>query len=92
MEFSRLFREVKIQDTVFTLLTAQFEQAKISEARDTPTVQLLDKAVPADFKSRPKVKQNMAIAGAVSLFIGILLAFFLEALNRAHPLELSPKS
>lgn len=92
MEFSRLFREVKIQDTVFTLLTAQFEQAKITEARDTPTVQLLDRAVPADFKSRPKIKQNMAIAGALSLFIGVLLAFSLEFLSRTNTLESSPKS
>src|SRR5574341_2555807 len=78
MEYIRLMREVKVQETVFNLLTAQFEQAKINEARDMPTVQLLDKAVPAERKSKPKTVLNMGIAGTLSLFVGIFLAFFLE--------------
>jgi uncharacterized protein involved in exopolysaccharide biosynthesis len=84
MELIRLMREVKVQETVFTLLTQQFEQAKIAEARDTPVVQVLDKAVPAELKSKPKVKLNMAIAGALSLFVGIFLAFFLEYVERVR--------
>ena len=87
MELVRLMREVKVQETVFTLLTAQFEQAKINEARDMPTVQLLDKAVPPERKSKPSVRLNMAIAGALSLFVGIFLAFFLEYLERIRKQE-----
>ena len=82
IELARLTRDVKVQETLFTVLTQQFEQAKIAEARDTPTVQVLDKAVPAERKSKPKTRQNMAIAGALSLFVGIFLAFFLEYLER----------
>ena len=87
MELVRLTREVKIQETVYGLLTAQFEQAKINEARDMPTVQLLDKAIPAERKARPKTVLNMAIAGTLSLFVGILLAFFLEYLERIRKQE-----
>ena len=78
IELARLMRDVKVQETVYTLLTQQLEQAKIAEARDMPTVQALDKAVPADRKSKPKISFNMAVAGITSLFVGILLAFFLE--------------
>jgi len=92
MEFIRLMREVKVQETVFNLLTAQFEQAKINEARDMPTVQLLDKAVPAERKSKPKTRQNMAIAGALSLFVGIFLAFFLEYVERVRKQEAGAKT
>ena len=53
LQFARLFRQVKVQETLFTLLTSQHEQAKIAEARDTPTVQVLDPAVPADKRSSP---------------------------------------
>jgi uncharacterized protein involved in exopolysaccharide biosynthesis len=77
VELARLTRDVKAQETVYTLLIQQFEQAKIDEARNMPTVQLLDKAVPADRKSKPKIQLNMAIAGVTSLFMGIALAFFL---------------
>jgi tyrosine-protein kinase Etk/Wzc len=82
LELARLMRDVKVQETVYTLLTQQLEQAKIAEARDTPTVQTLDKAVPGDRKSKPKIKLNMAIAGFTSLLAGILLSFFLEYLAR----------
>jgi tyrosine-protein kinase Etk/Wzc len=80
LELARLMRDVKVQETVYTLLTQQLEQAKIAEARDMPTVQILDKAVPADRKSKPVIRLNMAIAGITSLLMGILLAFFLEYL------------
>jgi uncharacterized protein involved in exopolysaccharide biosynthesis len=78
MELARLMRDAKVQETVYTLLTQQLEQAKIAEVSDMPTVQALDKAVAADRKSKPKTIINMAIAGITSLFVGILLAFFLE--------------
>ena len=81
-ELVRLIRDVKVQETVYTLLTQQFEQAKIMEARDTPVVQVLDRAVPAERKSRPSTILNMAIAGTLSLFVAIFLAFFLEYLAR----------
>lgn len=92
MEHGRLFREVKIQETVFGLLTQQFEQAKITEARDTPLVQLLDKAVPAERRSKPQIKLNMAIAGGISLLVGVFLAFFLEYLERLRRLGRSASS
>lgn len=78
LQFGRLFRQVKVQETLFTLLTSQHEQAKIAEARDTPTVQVLDPAVPADKRSRPRLLLNLAVACALSLVVGVFLAFFLD--------------
>lgn len=82
LDLTRLMRELKIQETVFELLTQQYEQAKISEARDTPSVQILDRAVPSNKKCKPKIRTNMMIAGTLSLFMGVFLAFFLEYLKR----------
>jgi len=45
------------------------------------TIQVIDKAVPAERKSRPKIKVNMMLAGVLSIFIGIFIAFFLECLK-----------
>jgi capsule polysaccharide export protein KpsE/RkpR len=80
LELARLTRDVKVQEAVYTLLTQELEQAKIAEARDMPVVRPLDAAVPADRKAKPKIKLNMAMAGIMSLFLGIFLAFFLEYL------------
>ena len=82
MEYLRLMRELKVQETLYALLTSQYEQAKIQEARDTPTVQVLDPAIPAEKKSKPSIRLNMMIAGVLALFVGIFLAFFLEYLER----------
>lgn len=81
LELARLTREVRVQEAVYILLTQQLEEAKIAEARDTPTVQVLDPAVPAVRKSRPRIKHNMALAGTASLFAAILLAFGREYLK-----------
>jgi tyrosine-protein kinase Etk/Wzc len=82
LEYGRLMRELKVQETLYTLLTAQYEQARLAEARDTPTVQVLDPAVPADEPSRPKIGLNVLIAGLLGLSIGVLFALFREKLDR----------
>jgi tyrosine-protein kinase Etk/Wzc len=87
LQYARLMRALKVQETLFALLTSQLEQAKLAEARDTPTVQVLDPAVPADKKSKPRIALNMVIAGVLSLFMAIFLAFFLEYLQRMREQE-----
>ena len=79
----RLIREAKIQETIFTLLTQQLEQARIAEAKDTPTVRILDRAVPPEWKSRPSVTKNTFMGGVIGLLVGIALALALESRGRA---------
>ena len=64
----RLWRDLKVQEQLFELLTAQLEEARIRETRDTPTVQLLDAAVPPLHKSSPK----RAVIVLIGAFIGLL--------------------
>lgn len=82
IEYARLMRELKIQETLHAMLASQYEQAQLAEARDTPTVQVLDRAKPPSRKIRPSIRLNMMVAGAIALFLGILLAFFLEYLEQ----------
>jgi uncharacterized protein involved in exopolysaccharide biosynthesis len=42
------------------------------------TVQVIDRAVPAEKKSSPMIKRNMLTAGLLSLMIGIFIALILE--------------
>ena len=83
LSYARALRELKVQETLYAMLTSQYEQAKLAEARDTPTVQVLDPAIPAERKSKPSIRNNMMIAGVASLFVGIFLAFLLEYVSRA---------
>lgn len=81
-ELGRLERNLQTEETLYTLLRSQYEQAKIEEAKDIPTVQFLDKATTPERKYRPIILKNMEIAGAASLFLGIFLSFFIEFIRR----------
>ncbi|MDI6809235.1 MAG: GNVR domain-containing protein [Candidatus Eisenbacteria bacterium] len=86
LEFARLIRDVKVQESVYALLVSQYEEAKIQESKDTQTVEVLDKASPPIRRSSPKRKIMVLVAGALSFAGSLALAFGLEYLGRA-PLE-----
>lgn len=89
LEYGRHMRELKVQESLYKLLKSEYEQAKLAEAHDMPMVQVLDVAVPAEKKSKPSIRTNMMIAGALSVIVGILLAFFLDFLKRMRQLHAS---
>ena len=82
LELARLARDVKIQETLVTLLTQQLEQARLVEAKDVPVVHVLDRATLAERPVRPRIAVNAAVAGAASLLAGIFMALFLDSLKR----------
>jgi len=51
--YADLYRQAKIQETVYELLTQQYELAKVQEAKETPTVKVLDAAIVPTKKSYP---------------------------------------
>lgn len=82
LELLRLNRKVKVEEAVYGMLVGTYEQAKLAEARDVPTIQTLDPAVPPTNKIRPKTLLNMLTAGVVSFVLGTLLAFFITYLEQ----------
>ena len=78
LELVRLTREVKIQETLVTLLTQQVEQARIAAAKDFPVAQILDRAVPAERHSRPRMGVGLGVAAISGFVAGILIAFIAE--------------
>jgi uncharacterized protein involved in exopolysaccharide biosynthesis len=51
--YADLYRQTKIQETVYELLTQQYELAKVQEAKEVPSVKVLDAAVMPTKKSFP---------------------------------------
>ncbi len=88
IELARLMRNVKIQETVFGLLTSQFEQAKIEESKNTSTISVLDYASVPELKSRPKRSILVLLAIAISLALSLVwvgLIEFLALIKKAQP-------
>jgi len=83
LEYVRRFRDVKYYETVFELLAKQFEIAKIDEARDTSIVQVLDRALPPERKSRPHRTLIVVVTGLAALLAALLWALLTDAYQRA---------
>lgn len=66
-KYGDYYRRAKIQETVYELLTEQYELAKVQEAKETPSVKVLDPARIPEKKSFPP--------RLVIMFLGTFLAF-----------------
>ncbi len=53
MKYADLYRRAKIQEVVFETLTQQYEVAKVQEAKETPSVKMLDEANLPERRSFP---------------------------------------
>ena len=83
MEYFRRFRDVEIQQRLFALLYPMYEQSKVEEQRDSPSLLILDSPSLPQRKVRP---QRSIITLLIGLFGGILcyvLSLLIEA-NRLH--------
>lgn len=68
-EGSRLALDSEIQRRVFTLLTAQYEDTRVQETRDTPTITVLDRARAPEIRSRPRRALIVAATAAAALLL-----------------------
>ena len=76
VELVRLKREVEIQNTLFIFLTQQYEEAKIKEAKDTPTVQILDYPQKPQLKSAPKRVLILIFCIIITFFVNVLFILY----------------
>jgi uncharacterized protein involved in exopolysaccharide biosynthesis len=77
-------RDVKYYEFLYELLAKQYELAKIDEAKDATVVQVMDKAIEPDRKSRPRRALIVLVSACVALLLGILGAFVREAAARVR--------
>jgi len=77
-KFARRYQDFRIQQEAFAALYQQYEYARILEARDAPTLTVLDRAVPPERRSFPRRAVMVAAVFLFSLFLGIALAFLSE--------------
>lgn len=69
LQYVRKVRDLKYAETIWELLTKQYEAARLDEAKTAAVIQVLDPAIEPDRKSSPK--RSLIILGAmVSGFLG----------------------
>lgn len=69
VRWADLYRQTKIEETVYELLTQQCELAKIEEAKEIPVVKVLDAPVVPERKSSPH-RLLIMVVSAMFAFLG----------------------
>jgi uncharacterized protein involved in exopolysaccharide biosynthesis len=76
-------RDVKYYEFLYELLAKQYELAKIDEAKDATVVQVMDKAIEPDRRSKPKRTLFVVVTFLIAGLVSIIAAFIFEAVERA---------
>lgn len=86
VSYADLYRRTKVEEAVFETLTQEYELAKVAEAKEIPSVKILDPANVPEKKSFPPRLTLM--------FVGMFFAFILAVvwvLARARWEEIAPE-
>ena len=68
VDYVRARRELKIQETLLEGLLRQYEIARLDEAKEGPTLQQVDVALPPDRKSKPS-RATIVLASMLAAFV-----------------------
>jgi uncharacterized protein involved in exopolysaccharide biosynthesis len=72
LTYSDLERKVSVDETLWEVMTKQYEAAKVQEAKDIPSVRVLDAANVPQRKSSPIRSYIVIIGAAISLFVAYI--------------------
>lgn len=67
-----LYRRAKIEETVYQILTQQYELAKVQEAKDIPTIRVLDRGAVPPRKSGPHRAILSLLGGILGMLLGCI--------------------
>ena len=83
IDYMRRMRDLKYYEGLLTFVSQQLASARLDEAKDAPVIQVVDKALVPEKKSKPKRSLIVILATLMAFFMGVLFAFFKEASERA---------
>lgn len=78
-QYVRLYRDLEIQNKLLEFIVPLYEQAKVEEQKDVPVVLVLDKAVPAERKDKPKRTIIVLTTFILALFLNLIFIFLVES-------------
>ncbi len=85
VQWADLYRETKIEETVYELLTGQYELAKIQEAKEVPSVQVFDVGEVPEKRSGPPRLLIITIGGMFFFALGAAWVLGLAAWQQMDP-------
>ncbi|HVH71850.1 MAG TPA: hypothetical protein VNB49_12155, partial [Candidatus Dormibacteraeota bacterium] len=86
-KYADYYRRAKIHETVFELLTQQYELAKVQEAKETPSVKVLDPGTIPERKAFPPRLLIMFLGTALALLTSVVSVLGANQWRQADPAD-----
>jgi uncharacterized protein involved in exopolysaccharide biosynthesis len=83
LENNRLDREVTMRQSLYTSLSQAYDQSRIEEVRDTPSITVIEHPTAPSSADTSYGLRNTLLGAIGGLFIGIILAFVRERFNES---------
>lgn len=78
MLYIRRYRDVKYYEMIYDLLAKQFESAKLEEAQQGSSIQVVDVAMPPDVKSFPNRFLTLLLLPIAGFILSLVIVFCME--------------
>jgi capsule polysaccharide export protein KpsE/RkpR len=82
LDYIRAAREEEFQRSIFEMLLRQYEGARLDEAKEAATIQVVEPAIEPDRKSSPKRAQILLLSAILGFFSGCILTLSLWCKER----------
>ncbi len=82
-----LQRQITVKESLYTLLLERLEEAKISEAAVVGNAAIVDPATLPQSAVKPNRRLSLAIGGVLGIFLGMLMVFLAEYLDKTLKTE-----
>lgn len=86
--YADLYRRAKVQESIYDVLTQEYDLAKVQEARDLPTVKVLDAANIPETKSFPPRLAIISCSMFLTSTAGLLIVLGSKSWNERDPDDL----
>ncbi|MFA6748572.1 MAG: Wzz/FepE/Etk N-terminal domain-containing protein [Candidatus Riflebacteria bacterium] len=87
LEFARLRVALSVKEKLFTMITEQYELAKIAIADESSAFDIIDSPLVPELKSKPKRATMVILAGLLAGVIGVFSSFLIEFIQKRKQKE-----
>ncbi len=87
LDFARLRVALSVKEKLFTMITEQYELAKIAIADESSAFDIIDSPLVPELKSKPKRATMVILAGLLAGVIGVFSSFLIEFIQKRKQKE-----
>jgi len=84
LELATIKMNLEIQKQVYSFLYPQFEQARIEEIKDLPTIEIVDEAIASGLRSKPKRARFCILVFIITLLLSSSLVYTIDVFQNSN--------